>query len=252
MTNIILSGANGKMGKVIASLASEMEDINIVCGFDINTSADAGFPVYKNPEEYAGEGDVIIDFSHPSAFENLAEYATKRKLPLIMCTTGLSSVQIKKLDELSKEIPVFFSANMSLGINLIIELAKKATEILNGFDIEIVERHHNQKIDAPSGTALAIADAINESMGSKGEFVYDRHSKRCKRSKNEIGIHAVRGGTIVGDHSVIFAGKDEVIEINHHAYSKEVFASGALAAARFMKGKPAGFYTMSDLVNHGG
>lgn len=248
MTNIILSGANGKMGKVIAAMAAENDDLNIVCGFDVNTGS-SDFPVYSNPEEYIDDADVIIDFSHPSAFENLTEYALKRKLPIIMCTTGLSSVQIKKLEEMSKEIPVFFSANMSLGINLLIQLAKKATEILNGFDIEIVERHHNQKIDAPSGTALAIADAINESMTADAEYVYDRHSKRCKRSKNEIGIHAVRGGTIVGDHSVIFAGKDEVIELNHHAHSKEVFASGALAAARFMNGKPAGFYNMTDLVN---
>lgn len=248
MTNIILSGANGKMGKVITAMAAENDDLNIVCGFDVNTDSNE-FPVYSNPEEYTGEADVIIDFSHPSAFENLTEYALKRKFPIIMCTTGLSSVQIKKLEEMSKEIPVFFSANMSLGINLLIQLAKKATEILNGFDIEIVERHHNQKIDAPSGTALAIADAINESMNADAEYVYDRHSKRCKRSKNEIGIHAVRGGTIVGDHSVIFAGKDEVIELNHHAHSKEVFASGALAAARFMNGKSAGFYNMTDLVN---
>ena len=248
MTNIILSGANGKMGKVITAMAAENDDLNIVCGFDVNTES-TGFPVYQNPDEYAGGADVIIDFSHPSAFENLTEYALKRKLPIIMCTTGLSSVQLKKLEEMSKEIPVFFSANMSLGINLLIQLAKKATEILNGFDIEIVERHHNQKIDAPSGTALAIADAINESMTAEAEYVYDRHSKRCKRSKNEIGIHAVRGGTIVGDHSVIFAGKDEIIELNHHAHSKEVFASGALAAARFMNGKPAGFYNMTDLVN---
>lgn len=248
MTNIILSGANGKMGKVITAMAAENDDLNIVCGFDVNTESN-GFPVYQNPDEYAGGADVIIDFSHPSAFENLTEYALKRKLPIIMCTTGLSSVQLKKLEEMSKEIPVFFSANMSLGINLLIQLAKKATEILNGFDIEIVERHHNQKIDAPSGTALAIADAINESMTAEAEYVYDRHSKRCKRSKNEIGIHAVRGGTIVGDHSVIFAGKDEVIELNHSAHSKEVFASGALAAARFMNGKAAGFYNMTDLVN---
>ena len=248
MTNIILSGANGKMGKVITAMVAENDDLNIVCGFDVNTESNT-FPVYTNPVEYTGEADVIIDFSHPSAFENLTEYALQRKLPIIMCTTGLSSVQLKKLEEMSKEIPVFFSANMSLGINLLIQLAKKATEILNGFDIEIVERHHNQKIDAPSGTALAIADAINESMVSDAEYVYDRHSKRCKRSKNEIGIHAVRGGTIVGDHSVIFAGKDEVIELNHSAHSKEVFASGALAAARFMKGKPAGFYNMTDLVN---
>ncbi len=248
MTNIILSGANGKMGKVITALAAENDDLNIVCGFDVNTDSNE-FPVYANPAEYIGDADVIIDFSHPSAFENLTEYALKRNLPVIMCTTGLSSVQLKKLEEMSKEIPVFFSANMSLGINLLIQLAKKATEILNGFDIEIVERHHNQKIDAPSGTALAIADAINESMSADAEYVYDRHSKRCKRSKNEIGIHAVRGGTIVGDHSVIFAGKDEVIELNHYAHSKEVFASGALAAARFMKGKPAGFYNMTDLVN---
>lgn len=248
MINVILSGCCGKMGRVISALADENDNINIICGIDISAHL-CSFPVHANCAEYTGPADVIIDFSHPSAFDNLCRYAEERKIPLVMCTTGLSSAQVNSLNVLSKKIPVFYSANMSVGVNLLIELVQKAAKTLYGtFDIEIVERHHNKKIDAPSGTALAIADAINEVIPTDAEYMYDRHSRRSPRHKNEIGIHAVRGGNIAGDHSVIFAGTDEIIEINHHAASKEIFAAGALRAAEFTAGKPAGLYTMRDLV----
>ncbi len=247
MINIMLSGANGKMGKVITRLAADMKDINICAGVDINTESDS-FPIFASPYEYSGTPDVIIDFSHPSVFDTLMDYAVEKGVAIIMATTGLSDENRQRLIDESAKIPVFFSANMSLGVNLLIDLAKKATAILEeNFDIEIIERHHNQKIDAPSGTALAIADAIADTAIGNKNYVYDRHSVRKKRSKDEIGIHAVRGGTIVGQHDVIFAGVDEIIEIKHTATSKEVFAVGALKAAKFMKDKPAGYYSMNDL-----
>lgn len=250
MTKIILNGCNGKMGQVITRLAAENDNCEIVAGFDINNFIPNTYPVFGNPNDFDGEADVIIDFSHPSALEGLLDYAKKRKLAIVVATTGLSAEQRELLNETAKEIPVFFSANMSLGINLLISLAKKAAVLLEGsFDIEIVERHHNQKIDAPSGTALAIADAISDSLSEPAEYVYDRHSVRRKRKKNEIGLHAVRGGTIVGDHTVIFAGNDEVIELKHSAASKEVFAVGSIKAAQFMVGKPAGMYDMNDLIS---
>ena len=240
MTKIIMNGCNGKMGQVITRLVSEDNECEIVAGFDVNDSIENTYPVFTNPDEFTGDADVIID-----------GYARKkRKLPVILATTGYTDEQKKEFTEASKEIPVFFSANMSLGINLIIALAKKATKLLEGnFDIEIVERHHNQKIGAPSGTALAIADAIDETLSYPAEYVYDRHAVRRKRKPTEIGIHAVRGGTIVGDHEVIFAGTDEVIELKHSAHSKEVFAVGAIKAAKFMSDKPAGMYSMNNLIS---
>ena len=250
MTKIIMNGCNGKMGQVITRLVSEDNECEIVAGFDVNDSIENTYPVFTNPDEFTGDADVIIDFSHPSALTTVLNYCKKRKLPVILATTGYTDEQKKEFTEASKEIPVFFSANMSLGINLIIALAKKATKLLEGnFDIEIVERHHNQKIDAPSGTALAIADAIDETLSYPAEYVYDRHAVRRKRMPTEIGIHAVRGGTIVGDHEVIFAGTDEVIELKHSAHSKEVFAVGAIKAAKFMSDKPAGMYSMNDLIS---
>jgi len=249
MTEIILSGASGKMGKVIARLAEDMDDIRLVCGFDLMNSHDSAFPIYSKTEGFTGHADVLVDFSHPSALEGLIKYCLVRRIPAVIATTGLSMVQIALLRKAATEIPIFYSANMSLGVNLIIELAQKAARVLeNNFDIEIIEGHHNQKIDAPSGTALAIADAITSVLNQPKEYVYDRHSVRKKRGKSEIGIHSIRGGTIVGDHSVIFAGTDEVIEIKHSATSKEVFAVGALRAATFLSKKPSGFYNMQDLV----
>ena len=249
MINIALVGINGKMGQVICRILSESESARIVCGVDINTEVKNGIPVYTALKDSKEAFDVIIDFSHPSSLEATLEYAVSNKKGLVLATTGLSEQQMETVYEASEKIPVFFSANMSLGVNLLIELAKKATALLQeNFDIEIIEKHHNQKIDAPSGTALAIADAINDTCDKSNEYVYDRHSTRKKRSKNEIGIHAVRGGTIVGEHSVIFAGTDEIIELKHTATSKEIFAVGAVKAAVFLAGKEAGFYNMNNLI----
>ncbi len=249
MINIALVGANGKMGQVISKLLSKNEDAKIVCGIDINTDIENDFPVYTNLEDTKEIFEVIIDFSHPSSLEKTLSYALTNEKPVVLATTGFSAEQMDAVKDASNKIPLFFSANMSLGVNLIINLAKKATSLLqDSFDIEIIEKHHNQKIDAPSGTALAIADAINDACDKSNEYVYDRHSSRKKRSNNEIGIHSLRGGTIVGEHSVIFAGNDEIIEIKHTATSKEIFAVGAIKAAKFLIGKNAGFYGMNDII----
>lgn len=249
MIKLVISGCNGKMGKVVSSVAQAQSDMEIVGGFDINTESVMGCKVYENPCDYKGEADVVIDFSHPDNLSGLLEYAKKMGTPLVIATTGLSEEQKNEMKKASEHVPIFFSANMSLGVNLLIELAQKATKVLaDQFDIEIIEKHHNQKIDAPSGTALAIADSINDVLTERKEYIYDRHAVRKKRSKNEIGIHAVRGGTIVGEHEVIFAGKDEVIELKHQAMSKEIFAVGAVAAAKYLIGKAPGMYSMRDLV----
>ena len=249
MINIALVGVNGRMGQVICRMAQQSENVNIIYGIDINAEKKCDFPVYTSFDDAKEECDVIIDFSHPSSFAANLTFALEHKKPIVICTTGLSPDQKKAMEDAAKNIPVFFSANMSLGVNLIIELAKKATEVLaESFDIEIIEKHHNQKLDAPSGTALAIADAINEVSSPSNEYIYDRHNSRKKRGKNEIGIHAVRGGTIVGEHEVIFAGQDEIIEIRHTAMSREIFASGAIRAAVFMAGKPYGMYSMNDII----
>lgn len=249
MTNIILNGCNGRMGRVITRLAEAEDEFNITAGLDINDFCHNEYPVYTDASECQEDADVIIDFSHPSALSSVLNFAKKRRIPVIISTTGLSDEQKCEIEEASKEIPVFFSANMSLGINLITALAKKAAAALEGsFDIEILEKHHNRKLDAPSGTALALADAISDVLKNKPEYVYDRHSVRKKRSPNEIGIQSIRGGSIVGEHEVIFAGVDEVIEINHRATSREVFAVGSLRAAAFMKNKENGMYSMDDLI----
>ena len=250
MVRVILSGANGKMGKVISRIVSEMENVCIVAGIDINDEPANDYPVYKEAFDVTEKADVIIDFSHPMCLEQVLDYACKNKIPAVIATTGLSENQKELIKRCSEKVPVFFSANMSLGINLIIDLAKRAAKLLEGsFDIEIVERHHRQKIDAPSGTALAIADEISSVLSEVPAYVYDRHSQRKKRTNTEIGLHSVRGGTIVGDHEIIFAGTDEVIEIAHHAASKEVFAVGAVRAAQFICKMKPGLYSMSDLVS---
>ncbi|EEG29909.1 dihydrodipicolinate reductase [[Clostridium] methylpentosum DSM 5476] len=249
MVNILLSGANGHMGRVIADIVGGREDCTIVAGIDINTDQYGPFPIFSCPQDCRVKADVIIDFSHPAALDGLLSYAWETKTPLVVATTGYSSEQIAQIKAAADNIPVFFTFNMSLGINLLVELAKKATEVLDGqFDIEIVEKHHNQKIDAPSGTAIMLANAINETAGNQYEYVYDRHAQRKKRDKKEIGMHAIRGGTIVGEHEVIFAGRDEIITLSHSARTKEVFAVGAVNAAVFLKGKPAGLYDMSQLI----
>ena len=248
MINIIVSGANGKMGRVIESCILARNDCKIIAGVDINTEVYSDFPIYKSITGISNKADVIIDFSHPSALNDVLNYAIKTKTPLVAATTGYSDEQIAQIKDASKLIPVFFTFNMSIGINLLVDLAKKATAILGDqFDIEIIEKHHNQKIDAPSGTAIMLANAINETGNNRYKYEYDRHSKRQKRDKKEIGIHAVRGGTIVGEHEVIFAGRDEVITLSHSAMSKDVFAVGSINAAVFLSGKSAGLYDMSNL-----
>jgi len=252
MIKILLSGCNGKMGQVISRLAQQDTNLEIVSGYDINDKIKNQYPVFTNINDCNIPIDVVIDFSNPAALNSLIEFSTSRKLPLVMATTGLSDLHMNKLKEASSLIPIFQSANMSLGVNLLLDLVKKATKVLEEyFDIEIIEKHHNQKLDAPSGTALLIADEINKVMAQKQEYVYDRHSRRKKRSKSEIGIHAVRGGTIVGEHSVIYAGNDEIIELKHTAMSKDIFGIGALKAAAFIYGKEPSMYSMYDLIDEG-
>ncbi len=249
MVKIILSGCSGKMGHVITKCVESKENCEIVAGVDIN-KCDAPYPIFTSFADVDIDADVVIDFSHPSVLSSLLEYCKNKKIPAVVATTGLSDEQKKAIEEASKEVPMFFSANMSIGVNLISELAAKAARVLEGsFDIEIVEAHHNQKIDAPSGTALMLADSISDALTKKPTYEFDRHSKRAKRDPNEIGIHSVRGGTIVGEHEVIFAGLDEVIKISHSARSKDLFAVGAVNAAVFLKGKPAGMYSMKQLVD---
>lgn len=249
MVKIILSGCSGKMGHVITKCVVNKENCEIVAGVDIN-KCDAPYPIFASFSEIDVDADVIIDFSHPSVLASLLEYCKKNRMPAVIATTGLSDEQKKEIEDTSKEVPMFFSANMSIGVNLISELAAKAARVLEGsFDIEIVEAHHNQKIDAPSGTALMLADSISDALTNKPTYEFDRHSKRAKRDPNEIGIHSIRGGTIVGEHEVIFAGLDEIITISHSARSKDLFAVGAVNAAAFLKGKPAGMYSMKQLVD---
>lgn len=249
MNRIILSGCSGKMGRVVANIVEGRQDCEIVAGLDIHP-IDSAFPVFASPAECTVKADVIIDFSHPSCTIPLLNYAKANHIPTVICTTGLGEEQLAAIDAATESIPVFFSANMSLGVNLMAELCKKAAAILgNDFDVEIIEKHHNQKIDAPSGTALMLADAVASALPHPSLYEYDRHSRRQKRDKNEIGIHAVRGGTIVGEHEVIFAGRDEVLTISHSAASKEIFAVGAVNAAVFLAHKPNGIYNMGSMVD---
>lgn len=251
MVKIVINGANGHMGKVINSVISERNDCVTAAGIDHITESYSDFLIVYSPAELNEKPDVIIDFSHPSALDSLLEYCLSTGTPVVIATTGYNEEQIAKIKKASEQIPVFFTFNMSLGINLLTNLAKTAADILGDqFDIEIVEKHHNQKLDAPSGTAIMLANAINETLDEKYHYVYDRHSQRKKRDKNEIGIHSIRGGTIVGEHDVIFSGRDEVITLSHHASSKEVFAVGAVNAAMFLIGKAAGMYDMSQLIEN--
>lgn len=238
------------MGEVISGMVSGRDDIQIVAGVDVNTSAQvSGYPIFQSVSEFPGKADVIVDFSHHTALPALVEYAVATSTPLVVCTTGHTEEELSVMREASKKVAVFFSGNMSIGINLLIELCKKASDTLGmGFDVEIVEKHHNKKLDAPSGTALMLADAIKDTR-DETEYVYDRQSVRRQRSPSEIGIHSVRGGTIVGEHEVIFAGNNEVITISHSAMSRDIFAAGALRAASFLCGRPAGLYNMSNVIN---
>lgn len=250
MVRIIMHGCNGKMGRVIAGMLEKDTQATIVAGVDPFATGSNAFPVYQNVGECDIEADVIIDFSNASAVDNLIDYSVDRNIPLVLCTTGLSPETINKVNEASKKVAILRSANMSLGINLLMKLLKDATKVLapSGYDVEIVEKHHNLKLDAPSGTALALADSIKEELDDSYYYKYDRSSERKQRDPKEIGISALRGGTIVGEHEVFFAGIDEVIEFKHTAYSKSIFAKGAIEAAKFLAGKEAGLYNMQDVI----
>lgn len=250
MLKIALSGCNGRMGRVITDIVSTRDGMEIVAGFDLNTAKNGDFPVYADPFEFQGECDVIIDFSNASSTEHLLAYCEKHHTPVIICTTGHSAEQLTKIREASTKVPVFRSGNMSIGINLMSELLRKCAAVLGDkYDVEIIEKHHNQKLDAPSGTALMLADAVADALPYKAEYVYDRHERREKRPAHEIGISAIRGGTIVGEHSVLFCGRDEIIEIKHTALSREVFAVGAVDAAEFMAScTQPGIYDMNDVI----
>ncbi len=249
MTKIAIVGCNGKMGAFVARAVKEHPSCETLFGVDAFGESSYDFPVYKAFDEAVEKPDVIVDFSNPAALDGMLGYAVKNSVPCVICTTGYSTEQVAQIKAAAEKTAVFYSGNMSLGINLLIELSKQAAKVLgSSFDIEIVEKHHNLKVDAPSGTALMIADGISETLEQEPQYVYDRHAARKKRSKNEIGIHSVRGGTIVGEHEVIFAGHDEVVTISHQAQSKEVFAVGAVNAAAFLAGQTAGMYSMSDLL----
>ena len=250
MVRAIMHGCNGKMGRAITTLAKEDAEVEIMAGGDVYTEVVNEYPVFESIEKCDVEADVVIDFSNAKAVDGLLDYCVEKQIPVVLCTTGLSEEQLAKVKEAGEKVAVLRSANMSLGVNLLMKLLKDAAKVLApaGFDIEIVEKHHNQKVDAPSGTAIALADSINESMADQYVYNYDRSHERKKREKNEIGIVAVRGGTIVGQHDVIFAGADEVIEFHHTAYSKAIFGKGAVEAAKFLAGKPAGMYDMSDVI----
>lgn len=252
MYRVLLSGCAGRMGRQIAALAAERDDCVIAAGIDRESCA-APFPHFFSPEECGVRGDCVVDFSHPSLLDGVLGLSLRQRIPAVLCTTGYTPEQTDRIREAAREIPVFFSANMSLGVNLLAALARKAAAVLGqGFDVEIVEKHHNQKLDAPSGTALLLADAVSSALPETPHYIYDRHSVRAKREKTEIGIHSVRGGTIVGDHDVIFAGDDEVITLSHHAASRRVFAAGALNAALYLSGRGPGLYDMGCLIETGG
>ena len=250
MIKVLMHGCNGKMGQMITGLIRDDEQVEIAAGVDAYTGLANDYPVFENVESCDVDVDVAIDFSNAGAVDGLLDYCVEKQVPVVLCTTGLSNEQLKRVSEVSKKVAVLKSANMSMGINLLLKMLKDAAKVLAtaGYDIELVERHHNQKVDAPSGTALALADSMNEALNHEYTYVYDRSQVRKKREQKEMGISAVRGGTIVGDHEVIFAGPDEVIEFRHTAYSRSVFGKGAVEAAKFLAGKEAGMYDMSDVI----
>jgi len=249
MLNMLLVGCNGKMGRAVTAAVAGRCDCRILAGVDLNTESSAGFPVYANPFNCPAEPDVAVDFSHPSGLETLLAYAKERRLPLVIGATGYTGEQIAAIKAACAQIPIFFTANMSMGVNLLASLCKKAAAVLGDqFDVEIIEKHHNQKVDAPSGTALMLARAVEEGLSYTPQYVYDRHSERRPRDHREIGFSSIRGGNIVGEHEVMFAGHDEILTLSHSARSKEVFAVGAVNAALFLADKPAGLYDMGDLI----
>ena len=250
MVKVMMYGCNGYMGHVICNLIKDMENVTVAAGIDPCPGDQKDFPVFTSLDACDVDVDVIIDFSAAVAVDGVLDYAAAKKIPLVECTTGLSEEQLAHLEEASKQTAVLRSANMSLGVNTLLEMVKTAAKILGeaGFDIDIVEKHHRRKLDAPSGTAIALAEAVNEPLNNEYEFVYDRSQRREQRPKKEIGISAVRGGTIVGEHEIIFAGQDEVIELKHTAYSRAIFGKGAVSAALYLAGKEAGMYDMSDVI----
>lgn len=250
MTKVIMHGCNGRMGRVIANLIKEEENVELVAGIDTKADESRDFPVFTKIEDCNVKADVIIDFASAAAVDALLEYCEEKEMPCVLCTTGLSDQQLVQVEAVSNQVAILKSANMSLGINLLEKLIHDATEVLSeaGFDIEIVEKHHRRKLDAPSGTALALGEAARGALKDDCEFVFDRSERREQRPKNEIGISAVRGGTIVGEHDIIFAGEDEVITLSHVAYSRAIFGKGAVQAAKYLAGKQAGLYSMKDVI----
>ncbi len=250
MIRVIMRGCNGRMGQMISGLVEADDSIEIVAGIDPSDKVNNAYPVFKSIVDCNIKADAIIDFASTNEFDELLDYAVNNQTPVVVCTTGLSEAHLNHLKEASTKVAILRSANMSLGINMLMKLLKQAVNVLAdaGFDIEIVEKHHNQKLDAPSGTALALADCMNEELNNEYAYAYDRSQKRETRVKKEIGISAVRGGSIVGEHDVIFAGTDEVITLSHTAYSRAIFGKGAIQAAKFLAGKPAGLYDMSDVI----
>lgn len=247
MLKIIINGYSGSMGKVLTKCANEDSELEIVCGAS-KDDLDVPFKTYQKMSDVEESADVIIDFSHHSTIDDTLSYAIKTKTPIVIATTGFNDEELEKIKKASNIIPIFHSSNMSLGVNVLIKLVKEAAKALNGFDIEIIEKHHNKKLDAPSGTAVMIANGVKEVLPDS-EYIYGRHGRSDKRSSNEIGIHAIRGGTIVGEHTTIFAGHDEVVEIKHSAQSKDIFAKGAIAAAKFLVKQEAGYYNMNNMLN---
>ena len=250
MVKVILHGCNGKMGRMITGICKEDDGVEIVAGIDVFDGVENTYPVFSQITDCEVPADVIVDFTNAGAVDALLSYSADKKLPLVLCSTGLSEEQLAGVQKTAERTAILKSANMSLGVNTLIDLLKKAASVFApaGFDIEIVEKHHNQKLDAPSGTALALADAVNEALPDTYTYTYDRSGRRQKREKQEIGISSVRGGSIVGEHEVIFAGTDEVITLQHTAYSRAVFAKGAVEAAKFLAGKDEGMYDMADVI----
>lgn len=247
MLRVIVNGSLGKMGKVLTRCIKEDKELELICGVSLNTGENTDYKLYSKMSDINEKCDVVIDFSNPLALNDVLEYCTNNKTPLVIATTGYNEEELNKIKDASKIIPIFHSSNMSLGVNVLLKLVKEASKLLNGFDIEIIEKHHNKKVDAPSGTALMIANAIKEVIPSIN-YNYGRFGRDAKRLENEIGIHAVRGGTIVGEHTAIFAGLDDIIEIKHTAQSKDIFANGSITAAKYLVKQSAGYYNMDDML----
>ena len=244
---VIINGYSGTMGQVLTKCVADDEELELVAGISPKHHDVDGFNTYSSFADVKEDSDVVIDFSNPLALDGILEYCLKTKTPVVLATTGYNDEEMEKIHEAAKQIPVFLSFNMSLGVNILLKLVKEAAKNLANFDIEIIEEHHNKKVDSPSGTAVMIANAVKE-IREQSEFIYGRHGRTGKRQQNEVGIHAVRGGTIVGEHSAIFAGNDEILEINHSARSKNVFAEGAIAAAKYLVNQEPGFYNMDDML----